>query len=445
MRCRYNTLPFQRMPRIMIIELAKATVYWLNSVPHNLGVSKILSLHTIVTGTNIDYNKHCEYEFGEYVQTHEEHDNRMAARTVGAIALRPTGNQQGGYWFMSLLSGRILNRIHATKVPMPAEVIHRLQDLADNQDVYPGLAFGNRDNRLIMTDITDDEEDQDAYMPSIQDDETLRYDDSETMVHDADQDAGSFNPLTASHIIPQQPYIPHQPTEHDRTNDDIEIHSIPTMSDMTYTQPEQQIEQDLDDGHPASLPTHQEQEEEDEPDIEAQAEESESTTHDQSDEELNNDKAVQNTDHELEQRMNEQYGARTTRWNLRARKERNYEHKYGTDADIYLTKSELYDPNVATPQMSMRQGLKLFGEGGVQAVKAELNQLHQLKVIRGKKLSPTQQKEALGYLMFLKRKRGGKIKGRGCADGRPQRLYIPREDAMSPTVATESVFLTAPH
>ena len=456
MRCRYNTLPFQRMPRIMIIELAKATVYWLNSVPHNLGVSKILSPRTIVTGTNIDYNKHCEYEFGEYVQTHEEHDNTMAARTVGAIALRPTGNQQGGYWFMSLLSGRILNRIHATKVPMPAEVIHRLQDLADNQDVYPELAFGNRDNRLIMTDITDDEEDQDAYMPSIQDDETLRYDNSETMVHDADQDAGSFNPLTASHIIPQQPDISNQLTEHDRTNDDIEIHSIPTMSDMTYTQSEQPIEQDLDDGHHASLPTHQEQagEEEplpthqeqageDEPDIETQAEESESTTHDQNDEELHNDKAVQDTDHELEQRMNEQYGARTTRWNLRARKQHNYEHKYGTDADIYLTKSELYDPNVATPQMSMRQGLKLFCEGGVQAVKAELNQLHQLKVIRGKKLSPTQQKEALGYLMFLKRKRGGKIKGRGCANGRPQRLYIPREDAMSPTVATESVFLTA--
>ena len=375
------------------------------------------------------------------MQTHEEHDNTMAARTVGAIALQPTGNQQGGYWFMSLLSGRILNRIHATKVPMPTEVIHRLQDLADNQEVYPELAFGNRDNRLIMTDITDDEEDQDAYMPSIPDDETLRYDNSETMVPDADQDAGSFNPLTASHIIPQQPDIPNQPTEHDRTNDDIEIHSIPTMSDMTYTQPEQQIEQDLDDGHHASLPTHQEQEEE--PDIEAQAEELESTTHDPSDEQVNNDIAVQNTDHELEQRMNEQYGARTTRWNLRACKQRNYEHKYGTDADIYLTKSELYDPNVATPQMSMRQGLKLFGEGGVQAVKAELNQLHQLKVIRGKKLSPTQQKEALGYLMFLKRKRGGKIKGRGCADGRPQRLYIPREDAMSPTVATESVFLTA--
>ena len=174
-----------------------------------------------------------------------------------------------------------------------------------------------------MTDITDDEEDQDAYIPSIQDDETLRYDNSETMVHDADEDDGSFNPLTASHIIPQQPDISNQPTEHDRTNDDIEIHSIPTMSDMTYTQSEQPVEQDRDDGHHASLPTHQEQAGEEEPNIEIQAEESETqaeeqaeesegTTHDQSDEEMNNDKAIQDTDHELEQRMNEQYGARTT-------------------------------------------------------------------------------------------------------------------------------------
>jgi Reverse transcriptase (RNA-dependent DNA polymerase) len=35
------------------------------------------------------------------------------------------------------------------------------------------------------------------------------------------------------------------------------------------------------------------------------------------------------------------------------------------------------------------------------------------------------------------------IKGCGCADGRPQRKYIAREDASSPTIATESVFLTA--
>jgi hypothetical protein len=42
--------------------------------------------------------------------------------------------------------------------------------------------------------------------------------------------------------------------------------------------------------------------------------------------------------------------------------------------------------------------------------------------------------EALNYLIFLKRKRCGKIKARGCADGRPQREYISKDESSSPTV-----------
>ena len=80
---------------------------------------------------------------------------------------------------------------------------------------------------------------------------------------------------------------------------------------------------------------------------------------------------------------------------------------------------------------------------GVHAVKAELQQLHDLKVMEAKPLSPSQKREALGYLMFLKRKRSGKVKARGCADGRPQRAYIPQEDAWAPTVSTEAVFMMA--
>ena len=37
--------------------------------------------------------------------------------------------------------------------------------------------------------------------------------------------------------------------------------------------------------------------------------------------------------------------------------------------------------------------------------------------------------------MFLKRKRSGKMKGRGCADGRPQREYITKEESSLPTVS----------
>jgi hypothetical protein len=51
--------------------------------------------------------------------------------------------------------------------------------------------------------------------------------------------------------------------------------------------------------------------------------------------------------------------------------------------------------------------------------------------------------QALSLLHFLKEKTTGKIKGRTCINGAPQREYIPKEEAASPMVSTESTFITA--
>ena len=42
----------------------------------------------------------------------------MKTRTIGALALRPTGNVQGGHYFLSLVTGRVLNRAHVTPLTM---------------------------------------------------------------------------------------------------------------------------------------------------------------------------------------------------------------------------------------------------------------------------------------------------------------------------------------
>jgi hypothetical protein len=57
-------------------------------------------------------------------------------------------------------------------------------------------------------------------------------------------------------------------------------------------------------------------------------------------------------------------------------------------------------------------------------------------------LTREEKRAALHYLMILKKKRNGRIKGRGCADGRKQRLHTNKEDASSPTVAIEAVMLS---
>ena len=179
MRCVYNTLPFDALPKVMLIELAKFATFWLNCFPHHTGISKTQSPRLLVTGEHVDFNKHCRYEFGQYVQCHEQHDNTMAPRTIGAIALRPTGNRQGSYYFLSLTSGRVITRNHATALPMPAEVIQRVHQLAQSQEMQPGLAFGNRDNRILFLDENNElfDDDDESY-EDVQDmDEDLRYDD----------------------------------------------------------------------------------------------------------------------------------------------------------------------------------------------------------------------------------------------------------------------------
>jgi len=57
-------------------------------------------------------------------------------------------------------------------------------------------------------------------------------------------------------------------------------------------------------------------------------------------------------------------------------------------------------------------------------------------------LSKEERAGALPSLIFIKENWDGTVKGRACVDGSPQRKTIPKESAASPTVATESVFLT---
>ena len=129
----------------------------------------------------------------------------------------------------------------------------------------------------------------------------------------------------------------------------------------------------------------------------------------------------------------------------------NYGHIKGVDnkgvagIDEHIKEID-NDKPLATQQMSMKHGLKTFGEDGMKAINDELQQLHDrevMKLIHKKDLMPEQRGDSLGYLMFVKCKCKGKVKGRGCTDGRKQREWTNKVDLTSPTVATEAVFL--PH
>ena len=88
--------------------------------------------------------------------------------------------------------------------------------------------------------------------------------------------------------------------------------------------------------------------------------------------------------------------------------------------------------------MGWRKGLKVFKEKGEGAIMKELQQIHDMEGFQPKhwhELTKDERAKALKYLMYLKEKRDGRIKGRGCADGRSQRLYTSKIETSSPTAS----------
>jgi hypothetical protein len=108
----YNTLTFDCMPVCLVVEMVYAAIFWLNRFPGSSQISDTLSPREIVLRQSLDYKKHCRRDFWLYLQMHEQHDNSMAPWTVGALALRTTGNVQDSHFFFSLLTGNVLNRSH---------------------------------------------------------------------------------------------------------------------------------------------------------------------------------------------------------------------------------------------------------------------------------------------------------------------------------------------
>ena len=100
---------------------------------------------------------------------------------------------------------------------------------------------------------------------------------------------------------------------------------------------------------------------------------------------------------------------------------------------------------ICMTQMSAKKGIKKHEEVAINAILKEYAQLHDLDVFKPRhkdELTAQQLSECLRLITLIKEKRTGTIKGRACADGRPQRKTIPKEEATAPTVSLESLIMT---
>ena len=203
-RCLYHSLPFNQIPILLLVEMVYYVVFWWNLIPPQGGVSTVMSPRSLITGFRLDYNHHCQLEFGTYVQVHEVHDNTMRTRTTGALSMRPTGNLQGGYNFFNLGTGRRIVRNRWTSLPMPDIVIAQVNQMGRRDKTTRNLIFRMRDNETpydsddedgSIAGVNDDKQDiHDGAVldfPDLLSDDDSDYEDDESSSDDEDEDDDS--------------------------------------------------------------------------------------------------------------------------------------------------------------------------------------------------------------------------------------------------------------
>ena len=407
-----SSLPFKRIPRRLAINMVLYVVKQLTFFPTKGGVSETLSPRMIMTGETLDYKRHLCLQFGEYCQVHEEDTprNSMNPRTQGAICMGPSGNKQGGFKFMSLRSGQTITRRSWDRIPMPDTVIHRVEALAKGEPEL--LTFTDRKGRPVG----------EVELTGVDGNETP----SQNLIQES---------------ISQ---IPTEPT--------VDL-NLPTSDSLPEPSP---VQEDI----PVVQPTL-------EPEVTTQLEPTVQPTVEPEPEPT----VQQPTPETVQEPTNGAPGdpPELLRRSTRNRKQfqQSYEPSFsGTKYEVAC--AQLVDEGVIHPdmhsffqnelcqqppevvavimtQLSLKAGLKAWKEKGYEGAFSEMKQLHMRDTFRPrhwKELTPEQRAAILESHLFLKKKRCGKIKGRAVAGGNKQRDFISKEDASSPTVATESVLLT---
>lgn len=380
-------LPFERLPSIMTVHIVLNVVKLLTYFPTKGGTSQLWSPRMIMAGKPLNFKKDLALEFGAYCQVHAHHmpRNSMKPRTQGGICLGPIGNEQGGYRFMSLQTGAKFTGFKWTQLPIPESVIKRVNTLGKDQP--RDLVFFDRHGNPI--------EDADT-----------------VQIAGVDGDTEDVNIEDDQDIADELQEI----AEQEETDNAIR-ESNGEVIELQDVQPaQQQFDEPMTpDPEPIVQEAPQVRFEEPEPEPVAETQVRRSTR---------------------EKRRPNDY--------VPSMKGKKYSN---AQFDVFDEMQKTSPTVVATimTQLSMRAGLKAWGEPAKRAVKDEMSQLHFRDTFRPrhwKDLTKEEKARLLESHLFLKKKRCGKIKGRTVAGGNKQRGYISKEDSSSPTVSTQSLLLT---
>jgi hypothetical protein len=451
-RCHCNATPFDEHPPRMIVEMVFLGVFWLNAFPHKNGISKTLSPRAIVTGLGIDCTKHCRIQFGQHAQTHKKHDNAMTPRTIGAIALRPTGNQQGGHCFHGLMSGKRLHRTHWTELPMPAEAKDRIHALAWRAKAHRGLTFTDSNGNDLDALCPEEDDDADSDCDPDPDDS---YDESTDSADASDDDASNVSTNSSDDDDNEEhdPDLTATPTAELAGVDAAETREDNTPPGVGDTPENNEtpgvgeddagvdnetagvenetagVENDVDDTAGVESENENSEDSDHQPETDdCNSDEADNMNADAAREQTTADIVVEDVDSDEEESDDDIHDDNSPPRRLRRNRQPSYIHLKGRDGDGSSPtiarpeefkggrhQSHVILQSIIMTQCNLKQGIKKFGDDGEAAAMAELQQLHNRDVMEpvGKcELTLAERKGALRYLMFIKEKRDGLLKCR---------------------------------
>lgn len=410
-RATYHRLPYTHLPRLMVKLLVSESAKKLNFFPAKYGVSPYYSPRMILHQRHLDFAKHCQYAFGAYVQAHEEPNpsNTNAPRTLDCIYLRYNDNLQGGHQLLHLPTNSLITRGTVTPVPITPAIIKQVHALALQEQMPTGLKLANRTGHLFYDT---------AWIAGVDYDEDAFEDEQDEDYNTEDEES---------------------------TEDETEVDEV-DLDDMT----QDEVEEETINFEEESNPSNGNEEEEQIPE-EEEVHDEEGLEEPEEPEEEDPDGGDNHWHYVTRSGRGIKTPARYAMAQL-AYKQQFYQEEDAKTLAIIMCQVQ---EKVNTPHgtkghqfiqtYSLMKAVKKFGGKAKQAALDEMKQLHDRVVFEPISLSemdPMEKKRALESLMFLTEKRDGRIKARACANGSTQREYIDRDDAASPTAATDSILIT---
>ena len=131
------------LPKAIITAAVRFANLMLNMIPIKKGISLTLSPAAIVEDIHLNYDRHCQLRFLEYVLVQNESKSDLNPRVSAALNLGPIGDEQGNHLFFNIATNKIVKRLetNSTQYPMPNDVPEKLHQTALKERMPAGINF----------------------------------------------------------------------------------------------------------------------------------------------------------------------------------------------------------------------------------------------------------------------------------------------------------------